>query len=134
MPAKALEAAMPAMSDHLDDEGHIARSLEVQASPDFQHLRRTFRRWVFPMTGAFLAWYFLYVLLSTYAHDFMSRSVIGNVHLGLVFGLLQFASTFAVTMAYARWADTKLDAERARLREIVEGGTGPVRASTEVDR
>jgi len=125
---------MTAMSDHRDDSGHIARSLEVQASPDFQHLRRTFRRWVFPMTGAFLAWYFLYVLLSTYAHDFMSRSVIGNIHVGLVFGLLQFLSTFAVTMAYARWADTKLDSERERLREIVETGTGSLQSPTGADR
>lgn len=117
-----------------DDDGHIARSMEVQASADFEHLRRTFRRWVFPMTAAFLAWYFLYVLMSTYAHDFMSRSVIGNVHVGLVFGLLQFASTFAVTIAYARWADSKLDAERERLREIVESGSGTLHGSTAVDR
>jgi uncharacterized membrane protein (DUF485 family) len=125
---------MTATSDHRDDGGHIARSLEVQASPDFQHLRRTFRRWVFPMTAAFLAWYFLYVLLSTYAHDFMSRSVVGNIHVGLVFGLLQFLSTFAVTMAYARWADTKLDSERERLREIVETGTGSLQSRTGADR
>jgi uncharacterized membrane protein (DUF485 family) len=116
----APEAAVSATYDDTDDGGHIARSLEVEASPDFQHLKRTFRRWVFPMTGAFLAWYFLYVLLSTYAHDFMSKSVVGNVHVGLVFGLLQFVSTFAITMAYARWADTKFDSEAARLRELVE--------------
>jgi uncharacterized membrane protein (DUF485 family) len=86
------------------------------------------------MTAAFLAWYFLYVLLSTYAHDFMSRSVVGNIHVGLVFGLLQFLSTFAVTMAYARWADTKLDSERERLREIVETGTGSLQSRTGADR
>jgi uncharacterized membrane protein (DUF485 family) len=102
--------------------GRITSSMEVQASPEFEELRRTFRRWVFPMTGLFLAWYFLYVLMSNYAHDFMSKSVIGNVHVGLVFGLLQFVSTFVITMAYAHWADTKLDAEADRLRALVETG------------
>lgn len=94
--------------------------LQVQESPDFDRLRSTFRRFVFPMTALFLAWYLLYVLLSNYAHDFMSKSVVGNVHVGLVFGLLQFVSTFAITMTYARWADTRFDSEAARLREEVE--------------
>ena len=34
------------------------------------------------MTFAFLAWYLLYVLLSTYAPDFMATEVFGNVNLG----------------------------------------------------
>jgi uncharacterized membrane protein (DUF485 family) len=119
-----LEAVMSSTPDAHEGGGLQAgtRSMEVQASPEFEELRRTFRRWVFPMTGLFLVWYFLYVLMSNYAHDFMSRSVVGNVHVGLVFGLLQFVSTFAITMAYARWADTKLDAEADRLRDVVEAG------------
>ena len=44
----------------------------VQQSPEFQTLRRTHRNFVFPVLGACLAWYFAYVLLATYAHDFMS--------------------------------------------------------------
>ena len=32
--------------------------------PSYQDLRRRFRRFVFPMTALFLAWYFLYVLLA----------------------------------------------------------------------
>ena len=39
------------------------------------------------MTVAFLAWYLLYVLLSTYAPDFMATEVFGNVNVGLLFGL-----------------------------------------------
>ena len=95
---------------------------EVQASDEFQDLKRRFRRFVFPLTGLFLAWYFLYVVLSAYAPDFMSKKVVGHVNIGLIFGLLQFVSTFAITMAYARWADREFDPTADRLRAHIEGG------------
>ena len=44
-----------------------------------------------------MAWYFLYVLLADYAHDFMAKEVFGNVNVGLLFGLGQFVSTFTIT-------------------------------------
>ena len=95
---------------------------EVQASDEFQELRTRFRRFVFPLTGLFLVWYFLYVGLSAYAPDFMSTKVIGRVNLGLIIGLLQFVSTFAITMTYARWADKNFDPTADRLREHLERG------------
>jgi uncharacterized membrane protein (DUF485 family) len=95
---------------------------EVQASDEFQDLRRRFRRFVFPLTGLFLAWYFLYVGLAAYAPDFMSQKVVGNINVGLIFGLLQFVSTFTITMAYARWADRQFDPTADRLREHMEAG------------
>ena len=94
---------------------------EVQASEEFQDLKRRFRRFVFPLTGLFLAWYFLYVLLSAYAPDFMSTTVVGHINVGLVIGLLQFVSTFTITMAYARWADREFDPTANRLRDHIEG-------------
>ena len=95
---------------------------EVQASDEFQELRSRFRRFVFPLTGLFLAWYFLYVALSAYAPDFMSTKVFGRVNLGLIIGLLQFVSTFAITMTYARWADREFDPTADRLRAQLERG------------
>ena len=59
----------------------------VQNSEEFQALKRRFRRFVFPMTAFFLAWYFLYVLLAAYAHDFMSTKVFGNINIAIIFGL-----------------------------------------------
>lgn len=94
----------------------------VQRSPEFQDLRRRFRNFVFPMTALFLAWYFLYVLLANYAPEFMSQRVSGNITVGLLFGLGQFVSTFAITMAYARWANQKQDAVAQNLREHIEDG------------
>lgn len=95
---------------------------EVQASAEFTELRKRFRGFVFPMTGAFLAWYFLYVLTAAFAPDFMGTKVLGNINIGLLFGLGQFVSTFAITMVYARWADRTLDPTAELLRDRLEGG------------
>jgi uncharacterized membrane protein (DUF485 family) len=98
-----------------------AQYLAMQESPEFQDLRRRYRGWVLPVAGASMAWYFFYVLLTTYAPDFMSRSLLGNINVGLVMGLLQFASTFAVTAAYVRHADRALDPAAEALRARFEG-------------
>ena len=95
---------------------------EVQASDEFVQLRTRFRGFVFPVTVGFLAWYFLFVLMSAYAKDFMSTKVIGNINVGIIFGLLQFVSTFAITTWYVRWADRELDPTADALRERIEGG------------
>lgn len=95
----------------------------VQRSAEFQALRRRFRNFVFPMTALFLIWYFVYVLLSTYAHDFMGTRVWGNITVGLLFGLGQFVSTFAITMIYARWANNRQDQVAERLRRHIEEGS-----------
>jgi uncharacterized membrane protein (DUF485 family) len=95
---------------------------DVQVSPEFVELRSRFRRFAFPMTAAFLVWYFVYVLLSTYAESFMNIRVFGNVSLGILLGLMQFATTFLITWLYIRHANKNLDPLAASLREKLEGG------------
>jgi uncharacterized membrane protein (DUF485 family) len=95
---------------------------EVQTSEEFVQLRARFRRFVFPVTAGFLVWYFLFVVLSAYASDFMATKVVGNINIGIIFGLLQFVSTFAITTAYMRWADREFDPTADALRERIEGG------------
>jgi uncharacterized membrane protein (DUF485 family) len=72
------------------------------------------------MTVAFLAWYLLYVLLSTYAPDFMATPVFGNVNLGLLLGLAQFVSTFAITHLYVAHANRSTDPIADEMRERLE--------------
>jgi uncharacterized membrane protein (DUF485 family) len=93
----------------------------VQASPEFTELRRRLRVFVFPMTAFFLGWYLLYVLVADYAHDFMAIKLVGNINVGLVFGLLQFVSTFVITGLYVRYANRRLDPLAAGIRERLEG-------------
>jgi uncharacterized membrane protein (DUF485 family) len=96
-------------------------NVAMQDSPEFAQLRSKFRKFVFPLTALFLAWYFLYVLLSVFAKDFMGTRVIGNVTWGLILGLLQFVSTFTITMVYARWADRVFDPEAEALARKMGG-------------
>jgi len=93
---------------------------EAQASPEFTELKRRFRRFAFPMTVAFLAWYLLYVLLSTYAPDFMATPVLGNVNLGILLGLAQFVTTFVITHLYVAHADRRTDPIADEMRGRLE--------------
>ncbi len=90
-------------------------------SEEFAGLRKALRGFVFPMTAAFFVWYALYVLLSAYARGFMGTKLIGNINVALVFGLLQFVSTFAIAWYYARYARRRLDPTAERLKAQVEG-------------
>lgn len=90
---------------------------EVRESPDFVRLRHTFRAFVFPLTVAFLAWYLLYVVMSAFARDFMATQIVGNINVALVFGLLQFVSTFAIAYFYARYANARLDPLAEKIRQ-----------------
>ncbi len=96
--------------------------LAVQRAPEFVELRRRFRAFVFPATAFFLAWYFLYVLLAAYAPGLMNTPIIGNINVALVFGLLQFVTTFAITIVYVRWADREFDPRADKIRHDMESG------------
>lgn len=96
--------------------------LSVQESPEFQDLRRRYRSWVLPVVTGALVWYFLYVALAAYAPGFMGRSVLGNINVGLVAGLLQFATTFGITALYVRYANRVLDPVSERIRHEFEEG------------
>ncbi|MEZ3159440.1 DUF485 domain-containing protein [Microbacterium sp. BWT-B31] len=94
--------------------------IAVEESPQFQTLKRKHRSFVWPLTVAFLVWYFAYVLLSSFARDFMAQHVWGDLTVGLLFGLGQFVTTFAITMAYVGYANRKLDPDSQRIREELE--------------
>lgn len=83
--------------------------VHVYDSPDFKELRRRYSTFVVPMTVAFIVWYLLYVACSNWATDFMNTKVVGNINVALVFGLLQFLTTFVIAYLYARFAARRLD-------------------------
>ncbi|KAB1910857.1 DUF485 domain-containing protein [Micromonospora sp. AMSO31t] len=97
-------------------ESAAERYLAVQRSDEFAGLRRALRGFVFPMTVAFFLWYALYVILSAYARGFMGTKLVGNINVALVFGLLQFVSTFVIAWLYSRFADRKIDPVADRIR------------------
>ncbi|MEU3456663.1 DUF485 domain-containing protein [Micromonospora sp. NPDC006766] len=101
-------------------ESAAERYLAVQRSDEFAGLRRALRGFVFPMTVAFFLWYALYVILSAYARGFMGAKLFGNINVALVFGLLQFVSTFAIAWLYSRFADRRIDPVADRIRTELE--------------
>ncbi|MFC3454886.1 DUF485 domain-containing protein [Amycolatopsis speibonae] len=94
----------------------------IQHGKEFVALRKTFRRFVFPMSLLFFTWYMTFVLLAAYAHDFMSRKVWGEVNVGILLGLGQFASTILITIAYLKFANKRLDPQVEQLRASVGAG------------
>lgn len=92
----------------------------LAATSDFASLRRLYRGFVFPATIAFLSWYLLYVVMSNWATGFMDTKVVGNINIALVFGLLQFVTTFILAWLYSRFSTTRLDPLARILNEEYE--------------
>lgn len=104
----------------IDGAGRGVDYIAVEESAPFQELKKRQRSFVFPMAVAFLVWYFVYVLLSSFAPAFMAQPVFGAITVGLVFGLGQFVTTFAITMGYVAYANRRLDPGAERLRLELE--------------
>lgn len=110
---------MSGPSTHASPPGGIDY-VEVETSPQFTELKKRHRSFVLPLTVAFLVWYFAYVLLSSFATEFMSTPVWGVVNIGLLMGLGQFVTTFAITMWYVSYANRRLDPISAEIRDELE--------------
>lgn len=95
---------------------------ELHETPEFTELRRRYRAFVLPATVAFLSWYLLYVVLSNWATGFMSTVLFANINVALVFGLLQFATTFGLAWMYARYSNAQLDPLARELTQRYEEG------------
>lgn len=94
---------------------------EMQSNPEFQELRSKFRSFAFPMSVAFFLWYIVYVLVATFASDWMGQPVVGNINIGVFFGVAQFVTTFAITYIYIVFANKNLEPRQAAIREKMEG-------------
>lgn len=94
----------------------------IHQSPEFHRLRRRVKLFVFPMTAFFLVWYFTYVLIASYAPDFMAEPVLGEINVGMLMGIAQFATTVAITTAYARYAAKRIDPAVDDLHSKATGG------------
>lgn len=82
---------------------------ELVQTDEFREVRRRTAAFIIPATVVFLAWYLLYVVMSNWAHDFMSNKVFGHINVALIFGLLQFLSTFVIAWLYARYMNRNVD-------------------------
>lgn len=81
----------------------------------FAELRKRYLSFVVPATVVFMLWYVLYVICNNWARGFMNTVVVGNINIALIFGLLQFVSTFLIAWLYSRYANRKLDVLASEL-------------------
>jgi uncharacterized membrane protein (DUF485 family) len=92
---------------------------DTQATTQFQNLRKSFRGFAFPLTVAFLVWYFSYVALTAWAREWVSTPIFGNLNIAFILGVLQFLTTFLIMWLYERHSSHKLDAASDALRDKV---------------
>lgn len=97
--------------------------VEAQKSSEFQELKSKFRGFTFPMTVIFMVWYLVYVLMAVYAPGFMTTKVAGNINVAIVFGTLQFISTWLITWLYVRFANKNIEPRTESLRAEIEYAT-----------
>jgi uncharacterized membrane protein (DUF485 family) len=98
-------------ADSPDDARHVAISQDER----FVVLRRKTGRVAFLVTALLFVWYFLYVIAAAFARDLMAYRLAGHVNVALVFGVLQFASTFFLAWRYSRYSREVLDPLRAQV-------------------
>jgi uncharacterized membrane protein (DUF485 family) len=93
---------------------------KTQKSAEFKAHRERFRSFTFPFAVGFLVWYFAFILLTTFARDFVNTPVFGNINLAFVLALGQFVTTFAIMWIYDIYATRKLDGPSEILKKKVE--------------
>lgn len=94
--------------------------LRAQQSEEFLEHKRRYRSFAFPMAIFFLVWYFSFILLTTFARDFMSIFVFGYINIALILALLQFVTTFLIAWLYDQYSSRKLDGPGEKLKNQIE--------------
>ena len=97
-----------------------AKYIAVLKSPEFQGLRKRYRRWVFPVTIAALLWYILYVLLAAYAADFMANRCWATSMSAWCSVCCSSSRHSSITGLYVRYAGRVLDPASTLIREKME--------------
>ena len=116
MPDRGAPVYESGEADRLPAHNHEVYNAIARES-DFVELRRRYLSFAFPATIAFMAWYILYIVCNNWARNFMNIEVLPNINVALVWGLLQFVSTFAIAYFYARHASKSLDPLASKLRD-----------------
>ena len=69
------------------------------------------------LTGAMVVLYFGFISLIAFDKPLLARLLAPGLSLGIVLGAFVIVSSWLLTYAYVRWANTHYDAELHRLRQ-----------------
>ena len=92
----------------------------LEATPEFQQLVATKRRFIVPATVFFIIYYFALPVLVGYWPGVMSRDVVGKINLAYLFALSQFVMAWVVMALYVRRA-RDFDAQEHAIVDRVAG-------------
>lgn len=93
---------------------------KTQKSAEFQAHRKRFRSFAFPFAVGFLVWYFTFILLTTFARDFVSTPVFGNINVAFILAISQFVTTFGIMWLYDAYSSKRLDGPAEELKKQIE--------------
>ena len=91
----------------------------IEASPEFQELVTARRSFLVPATIVFLVGAIGYLLLVSFAQDFMGKDV-GGIPVAFLAALIQVLLTWAITFAYLRKADSTFEPLEQKASKAAE--------------
>jgi uncharacterized membrane protein (DUF485 family) len=92
----------------------------VGKDPEMVELEARHRRFVWPATIFFLAYYMALNVLAGTAPDLMGTKLFGQFTFGYLFALSQFVMAFVVAWVYTNWAKRRIDPLARDLREKMQ--------------
>jgi uncharacterized membrane protein (DUF485 family) len=92
--------AKPAHERTADEERDLADWGAVAASPGFQQLLKSKRRFIIPATLFFVVYYFALPYLVGYQPELMQRKVWGEINWAYLFALSQFVMAWVLAAIY----------------------------------
>jgi uncharacterized membrane protein (DUF485 family) len=110
-------SARPQTVEEVQDAG----TMDVPA--ELAELERRHRRLVWPLTGCYLGYYLLLIVLAGYAPGLMRARIAGELTFAYVFALSQFPMVGVAAYAYVRLARTEIDPLVERVRGRLEEPT-----------
>ena len=120
------------MAETLEDHVSVEQSARPQLGPDARdaeasempaelaELEGRHRRLVWPLTGCYLGYYLLLIVLAGYAPGLMRARILGELTVAYVFALSQFLMVGVAAYAYIRLARARVDPLVERLQERLE--------------
>jgi uncharacterized membrane protein (DUF485 family) len=104
--------------------GWDAQDAQASGVPaELAELERRHRRLVWPLTGCFLGYYLLLIVLAGYAPGLMRARVAGELTVAYLFALSQFPMVGVAAYAYMRLARAEVDPLVERVRQRLEKPT-----------
>lgn len=97
------------------------RYVAVYDSAQFKDLRRRSNAFIIRASVIFYGWWLLVILLAAFAPDFFRQGIVGPVNVGLLFVFLSLNIVVATSLAYLRFARTRLDPLSEQIRADLEG-------------